>query len=84
MARYSKGLKCPFCKGKMSDKARMCQSCYLKSVKKEEPPAGPLFAWRYDCQICGIKAFSFDPHKSVGLTCGHEVKRGERFLYSKP
>ena len=72
---------CPSCKGIMDSQATMCRLCYRKGVKKEEPPAEPVFAWRYNCWEHGIKAFSFDPHKSVRLTCGCEVKRGERFAY---
>ncbi len=74
---------CPSCKGIMDSQAAMCSKCSRKSVKKEEPPAEPRAAWRYDCLVCGIKAFSFDPHESVRLTCGHEVKRGQRFVYGE-
>ncbi len=80
MSRYK---KCPSCGGKMRSYARLCRLCYRKSVKKEEPPPEPRVAWRYDCLVHGIKVFSFDPHRSVRLTCGHEVKRGQRFVYGE-
>ena len=75
--------KCPGCGGKMRAKARLCRKCYVKSVKREEPPEEPRVAWQYDCLEHGIRAFSFDPHKSVRLTCGCEVKRGKRFVYGE-
>lgn len=75
--------RCPGCGGSKDSRGRLCRECYFKTVRREEEPESPVrVAWRYNCP-CGLRAFSFEPHLVIQATCGHDVKRGDRFLYGK-
>lgn len=76
-------MRCVECGKRVSRGYERCRSCAQKKAwEARRPPEKPkiYLAWRYDCH-CGLKAFSFEPHRFIQATCGHDVNRGSRVLY---